>query len=255
MTPDKYDADFFDLHVKDALKSAEVTIPIVLTFCHPVSVIDIGCGLGAWLSAWKKNGIKKVLGVDGEYVDKKKLLVDDKEFHAFDLEKGYQDTDRFDLVTSLEVAEHLNPEFAERFIASLCSLGNLVLFSAAIPGQGGTLHVNEQYPDFWIDHFKKNGFVPVDCLRMKIWNKAEISWWYRQNILFFVKETELSSYPSLAEEYKKTLHPIPSLVHPDSFRFQTVRADYYESVLKSPLAALRFFFRTGFRGTSKKSGK
>jgi hypothetical protein len=47
---------------------------------------------------------------------------------------------RFDLAVCLEVAEHLPPERAESFIRELCDLAPVVLFSAAIPGQGGTGH-------------------------------------------------------------------------------------------------------------------
>jgi 2-polyprenyl-3-methyl-5-hydroxy-6-metoxy-1,4-benzoquinol methylase len=60
-----------------------------------------------------------------------------------DLEK------EFDLVVSLEVAEHLPASAADQFVNTLVKHGKKILFSAAIPGQGGQDHLNEQWPDYW----------------------------------------------------------------------------------------------------------
>lgn len=240
MTPENYKDNFFNSHLAGALRSAEKIIPLVNDFYKPSSVIDIGCGYGAWLSVWKKNGVKNIFGVDGEYVDKKSLLINIEEFHAFDLEKGYTNASRFDLVTCLEVAEHIQAQFSGNFIRSLCSLGDLILFSAAIPGQEGTLHFNEQYPPYWISHFKKNGFVPVDCIRMKIWENKEIEFWYRQNILFFVKENVLANYPSLKMQQEKNPN-VPSLVHPEIFDYKSRKTMNYERALRNPFSAMKYF--------------
>ncbi|HTB33099.1 MAG TPA: methyltransferase domain-containing protein [Bacteroidia bacterium] len=240
MQPKDYKDNFFEYHLKGALASAEAVIPIVKEYITPVSVIDIGCGVGAWLSVWEKNGANEITGVDGSYIDHKQLLISENNFIECNLENGYRDNKRYNLVTSLEVAEHLPGKYAEAFVSSLCGLGNVVLFSAAIPGQEGTMHVNEQYPEYWVDLFKKNGFAPVDCLRTGIWDDKRIQWWYRQNMLFFVKENALSNYPKLNEAYGKTGNTVLSLVHPELLDYKSKKVGYYESILDSSKATLKY---------------
>lgn len=255
MTPENYQDHFFSYHLEGALRSAEQIIPLVLEHHRPQSVIDIGCGTGAWLSAWKKAGVQAIHGVDGDYVNKSELLIGQDEFEAFDLEKGFQNGQRYELVSCLEVAEHIQPAAAEKFVASLCRLGDLVLFSAAIPGQEGTLHVNEQYPPYWVALFGKNGFVPVDCFRMKIWENPNVQWWYRQNLLFFVKETALTNYPSLESFCKNQPAVIPSLVHPEIFDHKTRKSEMYERILKNPFRTCRHFAGRFFRSIKNLFGK
>src|SRR5205814_2318448 len=115
-----------------------------------------------------------------------------------------------DLVMSLEVAEHIKPEFASGFIRSLCNLGDVILFSAAIPNQGGVLHYNEQYPKYWIEKFKESGFLPYDCIRKEIWETETIDVNYRQNLLFFISREKTGLYPSITRENNIAL----ALVHP-----------------------------------------
>jgi hypothetical protein len=65
----------------------------------------------------------------------------------------------------------------------------VVLFSAAIPGQGGFNHINEQPLSVWVREFVANHYRPLDVIRNRIWDDEEIPFWYRQNlILFFAEE-------------------------------------------------------------------
>jgi len=243
MQPKNYTDNFFDYHLEGALNSAKAVIPVVMKYVQPASVIDVGCGIGAWLSVWKQNGAKEIFGVDGSYIDTSKLLIDKTAFQPVDLEKGYNSEKKYDIVSCLEVAEHLHSQFAQGFIKSLCALGDVILFSAAIPGQEGTMHVNEQYPDYWVALFKENGFIPVDCLRQQLWNNKEIQWWYRQNIMFFVKESVVANYPGFKEVLFENKRPVLSLVHPEAFSGKSAKAVYYEGVLSSPVSAIRYFMR------------
>jgi len=245
MPPKTYRDNFFEYHLQGALSSAEAVVPVVREYIQPVSVVDIGCGIGAWLSVWKKSGVNKISGIDGEYVDTSKLLIEKSEFKAFNLENNFTSGEKYDLVTCLEVAEHIHPSSAEKFIGSLCALGNIILFSAAIPGQEGTLHINEQYPEYWVALFRKNGFVPIDCLRARIWNDKRIQWWYRQNIIFFVKESALADHPKLNELALKN-GEVRALVHPEMLREKMQKITYYESVLNSGKAILKYFLSNFF---------
>src|SRR5262249_20231450 len=143
-------------------------------------------------------------------------------FMAHDLKKPVRLGRQFDLVLSLEVAEHLPAEFAGTYVESLVKLGPIVLFSAAIPFQGGAEHVNEQWPDYWIEHFLVHEYVAIDCLRPRIWQNPQIKWWYAQNLLMFANKTILQQYPALAREYDRGQTVPLNLVHPQNY-FETIR--------------------------------
>ncbi len=251
MKPTTYQDNFYEYHLQGALASADAIIPMVQEYVNPTSVIDIGCGIGAWLSVWEKRGIKDIKGVDGAYVDKKQLLIETDKFEDFNLEQGYKSTKRFGMVTCLEVAEHLPANSAELFVESLCALSDVVLFSAAIPAQEGTMHINEQFHEYWGNIFAKNGYAVVDCLRPRIWNDSRIQWWYRQNIMFFVKESALANYPKLKELALHKGQKVMSLVHPEMLKEKVRKIDYYESILHSSKATFKYFLDSLFK---KKNG-
>ena len=73
-----------------------------------------------------------------------RLLTDPAKFTAVDLRDSFAIGRTFDLAISLEVAEHPPEEFAEPLVERLVTAAPFVLFSAAIPEQGGIHHVNEQ---------------------------------------------------------------------------------------------------------------
>ncbi len=239
MRPKTYQDNFFNYHSEDSINSAKEVIPVVLNFIKPASVIDVGCGVGTWLSVWKQHGINDIQGVDGDYVDLKDLLFEQDKFIKADLDNGFKTNRKFDLVNCLEVAEHIKIENAENFVASLCNLGDVVLFSAAIPGQEGTMHFNEQYPQFWIDLFAKYNYTPYDCVRQQIWNNEKVSWWYRQNIMFYVSDKVTDQYSSITSEKREVL----PLVHPKLLQYKTRRLNGYENVLRNPYTVLRYFTR------------
>jgi cyclopropane fatty-acyl-phospholipid synthase-like methyltransferase len=173
------------------------------------SVLDIGCGIGQWLYVFKENGVETVLGIDGEHVPPEKIMVDKKsEFKIFDLKniKNLTLEKPFDIALSLEVAEHLPKENAVDFVDFLTRSSDTVIFSAAVIGQTGENHVNEQNPDYWKELFKKNGYVMLDAFREKFWNNKNVNWWYRQNMYLFVKEKNMNLFPF--KEYKNFyIHP------------------------------------------------
>lgn len=149
------------------------------------SVLDVGCGAGAWLQQWAQQGVA-VTGLDGDYVEREKLLIPEANFVPRDLAAEFDLQQRFSLVQSLEVAEHLPVSAAAGFVASLCRHSDIVLFSAAPPGQGGEHHVNEQPYAYWRDHFAACGYTLYDALRPRIAGQDEIMPWYRYNCLLFV---------------------------------------------------------------------
>lgn len=213
----QYSTEFFRRHREGARRSARVVVPMALEYLRPASVVDVGCGDGSWLSVFREFGIDDFAGVDGSYVDESVLEIPRDRFLARDLGNPLDLGRQFDLVVSLEVAEHLAAGCASTFVRSLTGLGPVVLFSAAIPHQGGTHHVNEQWPAYWTALFDECGFVPVDCLRRRLWCHEDVEWWYAQNIMFFVHRLAIPRHPRLAEARRQSdPTPLP-LVHPKRF--------------------------------------
>ncbi len=208
-----YDASFFNLYEEGSRLSARQIVPLVMKLCQPKRVIDVGCGAGSWLAVFKEHGVEHVLGVDGHYIDRKLLQISAGEFYAFDLKNPLRLNQQFDLAVSLEVAEHLPPDCAEGFVDSLVRLAPAVLFSAAVPFQGGVNHLNEQWPTYWIGHFRQKGYVASDCIRGKIWENPSVEWWYAQNTLLFVRHDTLLHYPFMQGE---SMNPLP-IVHPRKY--------------------------------------
>lgn len=209
----EYTASFYERQSNETYSSSEVIVPLLLDLVQPQSVIDVGCGTGSWLRTFREHGIQQLSGFDGPWLDTAKLLIPQDLFTRADLDKPLQVDRRFDLAISLEVAEHLKPESADGFVASLTSLSDVVAFSAAIPFQGGFHHLNEQWPEYWAQLFEKRGYLAIDCLRLRLWNVPNVHYWYRQNMLVYVKRDMLDRYPKLVEAQKSSCGPLP-FVHP-----------------------------------------
>lgn len=212
-----YDDDYYRNRQAGVTRSAGVIVPMVVEWVRPASVIDVGCGIGGWLAAFGQHGVREVLGVDGAHVDRTKLVIPEDRFLPRDLAQPLRLGRRFDLVVSLEVAEHLPEPSAGAFVESLTSLGPVVLFSAAIPLQGGRGHVNEQWPRYWAALFERRGYAAVDCLRRRVWDNEDVQWWYAQNTLLYVREDRLAASAALKRELEAAPPPPLSLVHPKKY--------------------------------------
>ena len=127
-------------------------------------------------------------GYDGLYVDCNKLLIEQSEFTDANLEDCVTLDRNYDLEVSLEVGEHLRTKTSRTFVRSVTAAAPVVLFSAAIPGQDGTSHINEQWPEFWQGLFAEFGYHRFDLFRSKVWRDAQVEWWYRQNLYLFAHE-------------------------------------------------------------------
>ena len=128
--------DSFYASMKDKENGCRRAAEYVFGLIRPASVVDIGCGTGAWLGLFKACGAQ-VHGYDGDYVNRDMLVIEQEEFTPYDLSEKIPVDRRYDMAMSLEVAEHLDAGCADRFVADLTQFSDVVLFSAAIPGQGG----------------------------------------------------------------------------------------------------------------------
>lgn len=170
-------------------KAAAIIVPILSGILEFKSVLDVGCGIGTWLRVFRESGEIEILGLDGDYVDRTLLQknISLGDFKSVDLTSIFSLGRKYDLSICLEVAEHLPSSSADHLVDSLCSHSDQIVFSAAVPGQGGQNHLNEQWPSYWIEKFRKQGFKVYDLIRPEIWNNPAVDIWYRQNILLFSK--------------------------------------------------------------------
>ena len=186
----------------------------LLEIVQPTSVVDVGCGVGVFLAAFSERGIEDVRGIDLPGIDMHLLRIPADKFVPWDLSKPYDADRQFDVVMSLETAEHLPASSAETFVQTLTGLGPIVVFSAAVPKQGGYRHLNEQWQDYWAQKFKARGYLPVDSLRNSLWNDPDVSPFYRQNIVMYVSKQILEDDARLRSAYQKTNLDSLSRIHP-----------------------------------------
>jgi SAM-dependent methyltransferase len=215
-----YSREFYSGQRDGSYMSARVIVPIVKEIFAPRSVCDVGCGVGTWLRAWNDNGVSEVRGFDGDFVDRSQLMIDAGNFRCHDLRKTLPSDAKYDLAMSLEVAEHLPPERSESFIAELTALAPVVLFSAAIPLQGGTDHINERWQSYWADLFEKHGFSALDIIRPAVWENDAVERWYRQNAIIYCRSDVIADYAPKCAGRKFPL----SIVHPK--QYVEVRQEY-----------------------------
>lgn len=212
-----YSETFYDEALIISTKSAWEIAPIVLELAKIDSVIDVGCGTGGWLSVFQHLGVEVICGIDNASLDKAQLQIPISKIIRQDLTQTFQITQLFDLVICLEVAEHLPEALARTIVEKLTSAGPLILFSAAIPHQGGTNHINEQWPEYWAELFAEFGYVPVDSLRERLWKNENVAYWLAQNLLFFVKRDCLGSYPALQSAASQTEAKQLTRIHPKTY--------------------------------------
>jgi Methyltransferase domain len=197
----EYKDHFYRFLASFAVRSAEQIVPLLCGLLPINSVVDFGCAHGAWLSVWRKAGAT-VMGIDGPYVDQQHLMIDAEEFRIADLSQPIDLGRRFDLVQSLEVAEHLSGSRASDFIGTLTTHGPLVMFSAAVPSQGGEHHVNEQPLEYWREKFREREYIAIDCVRPEVVQNARIQHWYRYNIVLYAEKRHFEQMPGRVRAFR-----------------------------------------------------
>ena len=209
-----YDKHFYESIDADSYQSALQILPEIVSLRQIDNVVDVGCGTGSWLSAALNLGVKEVHGFDGDYVNRGMLRIPSDAFTPINLAKGIPELPRSDLCICLEVAEHLPSDMAEDLVRALVKTSDMVLFSAAIPGQGGTSHLNEQWQSYWARKFKHHNYCSIDIVRRLHWSNSNVCVWYRQNAILYVNDCLLTDQIRIHQEENLVLL---DKVHPELF--------------------------------------
>ncbi len=254
MSNEKYIHD----EVHHNINSPLIIVPYIIEKLKPKSVVDVGCGIGTFLKVFNDFGVKDYLGIDGEWVNIQLLnkYIEENNFKVLNLEEEFQLERKFDLAISLEVAEHLKPDSADIFVRNLVKLSDVIVFSAAFPGQGGQNHLNEQWPTYWAEKFNQHGYAFLDYLRPVFWNNKDIYSWYKQNMFLVVKNQK----EEVADLFSQIV-PVINYIHPDYYNSSLQLIDkkssyeseyenlvkgragfviYIKMIIKSLLVALKF---------------
>lgn len=208
-----YDKKFYDRQMKGSLQSAQIVIPLILEKINSANIhscVDFGCGVGTWLSVIKSHiRAADVLGIDFGEPEKEQLKINPEEYRKMDLSDSITLDKMYDLCMSLEVAEHISQERADVFVDNLTKASDIILFSAALPGQGGTGHVNEQRLSYWVEKFAQRGFELYDVIRPYIWYNEAVEPWYRQNMVLFCRQEKNIIEPAKIENFPVDIvHPV-----------------------------------------------
>jgi len=209
----KYNKEFYENFWRESLNSAKIILPLVINMFPKIeSAADFGCGTGVWLSALRDLGIKDIVGYDGAWVEKEMLKIPFENFIVVDLDKKIALPRKYDIAISIETAEHIQKDSAKIFVETLTNASDIVLFSAAIPFQGGTNHYNEQWQDYWCKIFYEFGYCWVETFKKQIWDNKGIRTLYKQNLGLFVKNEKLKDIVVLKAKEKMW-----DIVHPETY--------------------------------------
>lgn len=223
-----YSTDFYAGQEGESARSAAIVVRYVTDVLTPKSVLDVGCGVGPWVRAFEDAGADVAHGLDGPWARQSGLMIGEESFCEFDFLKNPAPfrpaglRDRYDLVTTFEFVEHLSSEYAPKLAEFFASKSDAVIIGCACPGQGGSHHVNEQWPSYWAKLMGEHGYEPCDFIRPAIWNDDRIMSWYRQNSVAYFKGGVPDHVIEQAKhEWAKTITKPLDLVHPATLNAKT----------------------------------
>ncbi len=123
---------------------------------QPRRVLDAGCALGLLVEALRDRG------VDADGIDLSSYAIANvsESTKPFCRRGSIADefAERYDLIVSIEVVEHMPVREGEKAIANMCRHADDVLLSSSPLDHREPSHVNVQPPEYWAELFAREGF-------------------------------------------------------------------------------------------------
>jgi GT2 family glycosyltransferase len=134
----------------------DVADSVVADFA-PTTVLDVGCGIGFLVEALRQRGVDaRGIDISAWAIDQ---VPDDLRPYCTMGSITEELEGHHDLITCVEVLEHLPPFLADDAVANLCRHADRVLFSSAPDDFAETTHLNVQEAAYWVERFARHGFV------------------------------------------------------------------------------------------------
>lgn len=187
----------YSLSVLQAEMSKACLVEVFIELGTPPTFLDVGCGPGHLVLYAAAVGCQAV-GVDVCLPVREQVYTNSRTngtarlIHA-DLLKEMK-LEPASMVICWEVAEHLPPTAADPLVKLLAeSTKECLFFTAAIPGQGGAGHLNEQPKNYWRDKFESYGLIYetslTETLAQRMLIAAPAAPWYGNNLQIFRRES------------------------------------------------------------------
>lgn len=229
-----YSKEFFAGFADLSERSARIVLGHMLETYKPSSMLDVGCGVGTWLKAAGDLGVTALRGLDGPWVSAEQLRIPPASFERIDFEAPqWPEVKPVDLAISLEVAEHLSPEAGTRLVRYLCQSAPVVLFSAAIPCQGGEGHRNEQWQSHWAQKFAAEGYRACLAPRRAVWENDDVEFWYQQNMTLYLAPSHQHLFPPEPDGMQM------DVIHPRLYAIRVIKREKRRARLKRFLPFLK----------------
>lgn len=123
------------------------------------SCLDVGCGIGLQTARLMELGWRWVIGAEHSKLARQMREPGVTMIHS-DLTKIPRGARKYGCVICTETAEHIPAEFADNITANIVShAADVIVWSAAAPGQEWEGHINLQPPSYWLERFAGLGWV------------------------------------------------------------------------------------------------
>ena len=176
------------IETSDEKEQAAALADVLRLLYKPAVVADVGCNSGLYLEGFRDAGCQ-VMGFD---CDDEALALAAVPVTKIDITSFKPIDFRADMALCLEVLEHIPAEKEDAALLNLCTVSDTIIFSAAVPGQGGDGHINCQPKQHWIDKFEELGFraaeAEAEYILAQLNGYPGIMGWLRNNLIVFHRQ-------------------------------------------------------------------
>jgi SAM-dependent methyltransferase len=128
----------------------------IIADVQPKTVLDAGCAKGFLVEGFRNRGVE-AWGVDISEYAIQEVVESIKPFcWAGSITDPFPQ--KYDLIVTIEVVEHMPAEEGQKAIANLCAHSDRIIFSSTPFDYKEVTHYNVQPPEYWAREFARHGF-------------------------------------------------------------------------------------------------